>query len=985
MVEVLELRRDASRNPLVQVMLQVSELSEPSLEGLEGLQAELLPLAHGTAKLDLSVVFQRCDDRGLEGVVTYATDLFDADRIERMLQHWLTLLHAVLESPQAAVGTLSLLPQAERARIEAWQQGPRIGGLDQRVEALFARQVQRTPAAVALIGEGRQLSYAELEADADRLAGQLRAAGVGAEVIVAVGLERSIGLIVALLAVLKAGGAYLPLDPAWPPERRRQLCAEAGCSVRIEAEGVIVESPPAAADPAPGAPLAYVCFTSGSTGTPKGVAVTHPAIVRLVDAANGFALSAGHRVLQLAPAAFDAATLEIWGPLLRGGTLVLAPPGPLLLSELADLLRHQRITTLWLTAGLFHAMVDHELPALAGVQQVLAGGDVLSPQAVERLLAAFPAGHGLINGYGPTENTTFTCCHRMEAGQSPSGEAVPIGRPIAMTEVRVLEPAGQPCPIGVPGELVIGGVGLARGYLHRPELTAERFPADPRAAEPDARLYRSGDLASWNADGTLAFHGRLDQQIKLRGFRIEPAEIAARLQEHPAVSRAVVVLRRDGAAEPRLVAYWLRQHAAGESRAEAAAGPQELRSFLADRLPDFMLPSAYVTLEALPLTANGKLDLRALPAPPAAGDPAEGKPPDDPWQQQLQQLWAEVLGHRDFGPDDSFFLVGGHSLTALRLSAAVERLWGEPMPMLTIFRHPTLAQQVDWLRRRHQPEAGPNLVTLQPRGERPPLYVIHGWGGTLGGYIDLARALAPRRPVLGLQAGGEGEPQESVTAAAARYAEQILARHDGGPIHLLGYSAGGWYAHAVAAALLQRGGRLGLFAVLDTHATARIHRRLGLWLVMHRLLPRLAPHLRVLLLPPAGQRRRGYLRGRLRAVESHLAQFLRLRAPAAASLQTLLGESTLPPPSQDPYVRLVREGYRPPRLPLAVDLFAPREHISTLRQLWRFYGRDGVRLHPMFSDHEDFISPPRIPALAEALEQALARAEQGEGGAGPSG
>ena len=569
----------------------------------------------------------------------------------------------------------------------------------------------------------------ELDRRADHLADRLKELEVGAETIVAVCLERSIEMMVALLGILKAGGAYLPLDPSWPWERQELLLRQAGCRrllVRSPSEplsggwnperlpphavaelvclrpatgvaGGSDEAGPSGAahrprcTPSGGRRLAYLTYTSGSTGGPKGVAVEHRSILRLVDPVNGFRLGPGAVVLQLAPLAFDAATFEIWGPLLGGGTLVLAPPGLPALGELADLLRRKGITTLWLTAGLFHALVEEEPEALAGVGQVLAGGDVLWPEPVQRLLAAFPAGHELINGYGPTENTTFTCCHRMAAGEVVDPHRLPIGRPIALTEVHVLEAAGHPCPIGIPGELHIGGAGLARGYLNNPELTAERFIPDPFSDDPSARLYRSGDLASWNPDGTLAFHGRIDQQIKLRGFRIEPGEIEATLLAHPAVAQAVVVLRSEDPANPRLVGYWT-----GEVGATTTA--EELRSFLAERLPEYMVPSALLELEALPLTSNGKLDRRALPAPqPGQGEEQGRRLPRNPLELHLHGLWRQVLGREDFGITDNFFELGGHSLSAARLAARIEAELDRRLPITTLFQLPTIEQLARWL------------------------------------------------------------------------------------------------------------------------------------------------------------------------------------------------------------------------------------------------------------------------------------------------
>ncbi|MCP9888741.1 amino acid adenylation domain-containing protein [Cyanobium sp. ATX 6A2] len=685
MVEALEVERDTSRNPLVQVMVQLMELPGSTLQNFADLEVESLSAAAAASRFDLEFFLRRRKDGGIQGNLVYARDLFDGERIERLSRHLITLLSSALQTPDAAAETLNLLPEAERELIESWQEGPRIEVPEVCVHQLFEQQVERTPEATALVFEDQELSYAELNGRANQLAHHLRELGVGPEVIVGVCLERSVELIVSLLAVLKAGGAYLPLDPEWPDARRQLLLKEAGGQVLINQEGLAVINaplPPAAA--ASMRPLAYVTYTSGSTGTPKGVAIEHRSILRLVDPVNGFQFGAGSAVLQLAPVAFDAATFEIWGPLLNGGTLVVAPAGKVALPELAELLTAKGITTLWLTAGLFNAMVDSQLAALAGVRQVLAGGDVLSVEHVRRLLGAFPPGHELINGYGPTENTTFTSCKSLGAGElleEPWG--VPLGRPIAMTAVQVLDDFGHPCPIGVPGELHIGGAGLARGYLNQPELTAEKFIPDPFSSDPTARLYKSGDLASWNPDGTLAFHGRMDEQIKLRGFRIEPGEIEANLLAHPGVSQAVVVMRQDDPSNPRLIGYWV-------GKAAAQVSGEELRSFLAERLPEYMVPAALFELKSLPLTSNGKLDRKALPEPSFAGDLERRVEPTTELERMLHEIWTEVLGHGEFGITDNFFAVGGHSLLTMQLKEIVDAALGVQVPVARYFSFPTI-------------------------------------------------------------------------------------------------------------------------------------------------------------------------------------------------------------------------------------------------------------------------------------------------------
>ncbi|MFN4865766.1 MAG: non-ribosomal peptide synthetase [Cyanobium sp.] len=974
-VEALNLPRDTSRNPLVQVMLQLIELPEDSLINLDGLTVETIPSKSQSSKLDLSFYLRRSADHGLHGSIAYATDLFSSDRMDRFCSHLLTLLSSALQAPDAPAASLCLLLDSERLLIESWQQGPTIDVPDLCVHQLFEQQVERTPDAIALIFEDQQLTYQELNARSNQLAHHLIDLGVGPEVIVAVCLERSVELIVSLLAILKAGGAYLPLDPGWPEERHALLLKEAACSVMINQDGAtVVEDSSLQGEAASGSPLAYVSYTSGSTGKPKGVAISHQSILRLVDPVNGFLLSAGHRVLQFAPVAFDAATFEIWGPLLNGGTLVVAPSEQPTLPALAALLKNHGITTLWLTAGLFHAMVEAELPALAGVQQILAGGDVLSCEHVQRLLDAFPPGHELINGYGPTENTTFTCCQHFTAAATVDPNGVPIGRPIANTDVWVLDEGGQPCPIGIPGELHIGGGGLARGYLNNPELTAEKFIHDPFSSDPSARLYKSGDLASWNPDGTLAFQGRIDQQIKLRGFRIEPGEIETHLLAHPAVAQAVVLVRHEDPNNPRLIAYWV---AVASQPSLAASSSDQLRAFLADRLPDYMVPAAFLQLEALPLTPNGKLDRKALPAPSFSGDLEQRVEPSTDLERQLHAIWAEVLGHSGFGITDNFFAIGGHSLAAARLVSKIEMVIGSSPALASIFHNPTISGLAQLIQARVSSTSS-LLVTLQPKGSRPPLFVIHGWGGTVWGFVDLARALAPERPVYGIQAPNVElglSQQMNVREMAMEYADQILASRPKGRIHLLGFSAGGWYAHAVAEALLERGADLGFLGVLDTGPTTLIHRRIGIILLSWHLSSRLTRHFTEFIRSRDSSRSR-YVLGRLQAVKALIIQYLHVGSrPVPVRERTPEGGSAKEDPTGDPFVELLYNQYRPKRLPIQVDIFAPNYALPRLKILWRFYARKGVRCHAIFSGHHDFYDPGKSPELAATLELALTSLE----------
>ncbi|HVH12960.1 MAG TPA: amino acid adenylation domain-containing protein, partial [Longimicrobium sp.] len=457
-----------------------------------------------------------------------------------------------------------------------------------------------------------------------------------------------------------------------------------------DAPGGRIADEPAANPPATAraGSLAYVMYTSGSTGTPRGVAVEQRGVVRLVRGANYAALGPNEVILAAAPVSFDASTLELWGALLNGGRVVLVSAGTPSLEELGRALVDHEVTTLWLTAGLFQVMVDQRLGDFRGVRQVLAGGDVLPVAAVRRLRERFPACR-VINGYGPTENTTFTCCYPVPDGWA--GGALPIGTPISNTRVYVLDGAHRPTPIGVPGELYAGGAGVARGYLNRPALTAEKFIPDPFGPAPGARLYRTGDRARWRTDGTIEFLGRLDAQVKVRGFRIEPGEIEAVLRQVAGVTDCVVMVREDEPGDRRLVAYVV-----GDAEVES------LRTHLRQALPDYMVPGAFVLLDALPLTPNGKVDRRALPAPEHEWAEERYVAPRTPVEEVVAGIWAEVLRLERVGVEDNFFELGGHSLLATRAISRIREVFEVEVPLRALFEGGTVAElagRVEALRR----------------------------------------------------------------------------------------------------------------------------------------------------------------------------------------------------------------------------------------------------------------------------------------------
>jgi amino acid adenylation domain-containing protein len=714
--------RDASRTPLVQVIFTFHDSAVPDLD-FGGLTGAVTERENGAAMCDLTVMVvpraaqrlgrePRPEDDDLTLVWEYSTDLFDEPTMTRMAAQYLNLLADAVATPSTQIGDLRLLADAELARLDSWSRGPAVADgypADATIPARFAAQVVADPDATALAAGRTAISYAELDRRSNALAWRLRNLGVSTDTPVAVAIERGPDLITALLAVLKAGGGYLPVDPASPPPRVAAMIAAAGARLvlatgtaatamtqlpevdLLRVDGIGLTEPVLAADGLAAPPdtahplsLAYISFTSGSTGVPKGVAVPQRAVIRLISHPTFASLGPGERVLQMAPVAFDASTLEIWGPLLNGGTVVLAPPGPLSLSEMAALLRTAGVTVAWLTAGLFDQLAETDLDAIAGVPVVLAGGDALTPDTVRAVLAA-RGGRPLVNGYGPTENTTFTSCHVM-TDPDQAGPPVPIGRPIQHTTVRILDDRGKPVPVGVTGELHTGGDGLARGYAGNAAATARAFVPDP--AGHGTRLYRTGDLARWRADGVIEFAGRADDQVKIRGFRVEPGEVAAVLRAHPAVRDAVVIVT--GGGPRRLIGYVT----PADGQDPGTLRPAQLRDFLAQRLPDYLIPAGFKTVARLPLNASGKVDRNALPAPDH-DNRGPATPPRGATEERLAEIWSLLLpedGSSDqIGREDDFFAFGGDSLLAARLIFRIGEAFGVELRLATFYQSRTLA------------------------------------------------------------------------------------------------------------------------------------------------------------------------------------------------------------------------------------------------------------------------------------------------------
>ena len=694
------------RNMSAQALFQVAfGWQKDFTEGwsLPGLKATRLELDNGTSKFDLTVLVTEAG-RNLRLRLEYSTELFAAAAVERWARQFRILVEGIVTEPWRHISEFALDTPEERRKCLAWSAGPMTEyERESCVHEIFEAQAASHPASVALAWENDAMSYGELNHRANLLAARLVETGAGPDAVVGLCLERSMDMIVSLLAILKAGAAYLPLDPSSPSTRNAIMLkdAQAGLvltrndlrgAVSAEWEQVLcIDDPgwplsvekaqrPDARSPK-AADVAYIMYTSGSTGRPKGVAVAHRAIARLVRNSDYVQFTPRDVFLQLAPISFDASTFEIWGALLNGARLVIHPPPMPSVEELGRVLQREEVTTLWLTAGWFNQMVDSQLASLQKLRFLLAGGEALSVPHV--LKAARELRNcQLINAYGPTEGTTFTCCYRVPRTW-PGRASVPIGRPIANTRAYVLDAAQNPVAEGAAGELFIGGDGVARGYVNRPELTGAKFVASPFARE---RLYKTGDLARWLPDGNIEFIGRKDEQVKIRGFRVEPGEIEAGLANHEAVRESVVVARADHSGTKQLVGYVV-------LRPGMAATNLQLREFLAKQFPSFMVPSHIVALEKLPLTPNGKVNRRVLPAPedfPTGADvPAEA--PRNATETLLVQIWREILQRDQVGIHDNFFHLGGHSLLATQIISRVARALRLELPVRVVFEAPTIA------------------------------------------------------------------------------------------------------------------------------------------------------------------------------------------------------------------------------------------------------------------------------------------------------
>jgi amino acid adenylation domain-containing protein len=968
----LRLERDMSRHPLFQIMFTPPRSMDAAFESAGG--ERFLEVESAAEQFDLSLGIATEENR-MEVCFTYNPDLFDASTIERLCSHFRVLLHSAVDNPGLNISRMPLLAGSERDQLLVEWNDTRVDyPRNQPLHKFIEEQVEKTPDACAVMYESEHLTYRELNNRANQLAHYLRKHGVGPDVLVTVCLHRSLDLVTALLAILKAGGAYVPLDPEYPKDRLETMLRDVNPPVVLTQRNLLSQLPndvphvfcfdrdwSSAASESPQNPtvtvngknLAYAIYTSGSTGKPKGVPNVHEGIVnRLLWMQDAYQLTARDRVLQKTPFSFDVSVWEFFWPLMSGATLVVAIPGGHRDSAyLANLIAEQGITTLHFVPSMLSIFLEADgLERCRALRHVFASGEALPFELQQRFFERL--GCELHNLYGPTEasvDVTYWACR-------PNNQQaiVPIGRPIANTEIYILDANLQPVPIGVAGELHIGGVGLARGYLNRPDLTAQKFIANPFSNKSGTRLYKTGDLARFLSDGNIEYLGRIDHQVKLRGFRIELGEIEAVLGELGGVRQAVVSVREDRPGDKKLVAYLI-------ASPGQELGVERLRRALRDKLPEHMVPSKFVILENFPMTTSGKVDRKALPAPREQEQSVAVVLPRNELESKLASVFANVLGVASVNITDNFFDLGGHSLTAARLLAQVKEITGREVPLSLLFRGATV-ESLAQLIGEHREASEPVMMEIQA-GEngRLPFFAIVPPAEEALGYAILARHMGLDQPLYKIQGhapivGKRPYTEQEMKALASEYASAMRSVQPEGPYCLGGLCDGAHIAEHVVLELEAQGEEVALFAVIDTWVLQNSQRPL-LWRVDYF-------HQR---LREARKRNFGeQINLYKRAIKNRIRRFTG-KVPARTDWQEAYWPSN----------------YVPPRFRAPVMLFKrPKQPFYYVKDALMGWGQrtDGrVEIHEIDFDHLYLLREPHVGVLGKKLAGCIERVRSQRG------
>jgi amino acid adenylation domain-containing protein len=980
LVREMKPERSLSFSPLFQVFFNFRNLKRPPALA-EGLQLEKIGLDTGISQFDLTLEITE-EAGGLSCTAVYNADLFESATIIRMLDYYETLLQGVVRNPEHIISLMPLIPEAAcHQLLVEWNDTRAAYPDDACIHQLFEKEVRSHPQSIAASCAGEECTYEELNQRANRLAHYLRKRNVKPGVIVGLLLDRSFDLLAGTLAVLKAGGACLQLDPDYPDARIVLMLQEANAQL-ILTQSIWLESVSACAaerlcldtdeeilrlepdsnleirsDPGQ---LAYVFFTSGSTGSPKGVLTSHRGVVNcLAFMAEAYGIGSEDVVLQLASPSFDASIRDTIGPLTAGARVVLLKNSqardP---ATIIETIGSQRVTCLV-------SIVPSLLRTLSGMvsrqpypslRLILATGENLYASVCRRAREAFGPHFRLINQYGPTETTMFCCYYPVDVLPETEG-VVPIGKPIPNCRFYVLDRHLNPVPIGVPGELYIGGVGVARGYLNNLEMTDRSFIRDPWNEDSDARIYKSGDLVRYRPDGNLEILGRLDQQVKIRGCRVEMEEVEAVMRRHPQVQEAVVIASGDDPGALRLAAYFV-------PKPDFRPTPEEWRRHMSASLPGFMVPSFFTPLAALPITPNGKVDRKALP-PPGATPREEAAPPSgqrNPVESDLVRIWEDELGIRPVGVRDNFFDLGGHSLLAASLFARIEKVFGRRLPLATLFSAPTIELLAQRLQDA-QPTSGSSLVAIRSQGDGYPVFWVHTLGGHILLYERLARYLASNRPIYALKPVGidDGRPPHArIEDMAAHYLSEIRAVQPAGPYWLGGQSFGGLAAFEMACQLQKRGEKVAGLLILDTYApgcdcsTSVLRRRalrLSRWLDFHRV------NLRMM----TARQKPAYLLERLTLLLVNIGVYPSKNLKGIINIYRAHARA--------------RHAYSPQVYPGRITLFrASRQPLAGTadpQSGWGKLAAQGVEVHEVPGSHSSIIVEPHVRTLAAKLQTCL--------------
>lgn len=840
LVEELQPERNLSYSPIFQTMFIMlnTPKSAHELTSLDRLHIQEERIRHEASQFDVTF-FVGEGEAGLEGVCEYSTDLFELSTIERMIGHYQALLRGIVAHPDTKIATLPILTPTERINLlEVWNRTERDYPKGEFLCQLFEAQVERTPDNIAASFADpfvrQSISYRDLNERANQLAHTLRSLGVGAEVFVGVCIERSLEMLIALLGTLKAGGVYVPIDPAYPEDRVDYMLENSEAKVVLTQDSLVTRFSPErchvialdrdwstaiASQPTTNPQqtilhrdqLAYVIYTSGSTGKPKGVLIPHGGLSNfLLSMQEYFQLDHRDKLVAVTTISFDIAALELYLPLITGAEVVISSREAAIDgNQLSQLIDTAGATIMQATPATWYMLLSLNWQPQIPLK-ILCGGEPLPPQLAEELQ---PLCRELWNMYGPTETTIWSSNCRVEGGEA----VITVGKPIANTQFHILDDQMQPVPVGVAGELYIGGAGLARGYHKRPDLTAEKFVENPINPAQSPRIYRTGDLARWRPNGEVECLGRADFQVKIRGFRIELGEIESALVKHPHIEKAVVVARESEGFGLKLVAYAI-------AKDTAIIGIGEITQFLKTTLPDYMIPAAFVCLEDFPLTPNGKVDRKALPSPNFTREVLENEftAPRNPIEQAMAEIWATALNIEQIGVHDNFFELGGNSLLAVKVFAEIEKVLNRKIPLNVIFQYPTIAAIADLSTVESQDNKFSAIVPLQPLGDKTPIFCTHAIGTSVQFYRQLVEHLGKEHPFYGLQSRflQQSEKKENITLEdmASFYIEEIQAIQPQGPYLLGGFSFGGIVAYEMAQQLLQAGEEVALLAIFDTSA-----------------------------------------------------------------------------------------------------------------------------------------------------------------------